>query len=495
MGEFSSNGIMGATDEKMVDTRQVSIMIAVEEQALVMGPIDVPVTVTLDQIKQMAEGLGMDGDPFMSVYFVNNKEITSSLSGVLTNEEKDDHETVFKIICQPQAVFKVRCITRCTSSLSGHAKEVLSANFSGDGRKLATGSGDSSVRFWDLDTETPEYTCEGHGDWVLAVAWAPSGLRVASASKNGKILIWDPSSGKQMGKPLMGHKDYVSFLCWEPLHLNGECRHLASCSKDQTIRIWDVVLGNTVRILTGHTAGITCIRWGGSGLIYSACRDRTIKVWRASDGVLCRTLEGHGHWVTTLALSSDYVMRTGAFDPKDVEILAYKELPKLGHGEYQEMAKSRYDAFMANRGPEVLVAGSDDFTLSMWHPTEDNKIKKKMTGHCQTVNDVKFSPDGRLLASASFDKSIKLWDGKTGDFITTLRGHVQCVFQIAWSADSRFLVSGSKDSTVKVWSMKTKKLEVDLPGHADEVYAVDWSPDGQRVVSGGKDKVLKIWRH
>ncbi len=72
-----------------------------------------------------------------------------------------------------------------------------------------------------------------------------------------------------------------------------------------------------------------------------------------------------------------------------------------------------------------------------------------MTGHCQTVNDVKFSPDGRLLASASFDKSIKLWDGKTGDFITTLRGHVQCVFQIAWSADSRFLVSGSKDSTVK----------------------------------------------
>lgn len=50
----------------------------------------------------------------MSVYFVNNKEITSTLSGVLTSEEKDDHETVFKIICQPQAVFKVRCITRCT---------------------------------------------------------------------------------------------------------------------------------------------------------------------------------------------------------------------------------------------------------------------------------------------------------------------------------------------------------------------------------------------
>ena len=73
----------------------------------------------------------------------------------------------------------------------------------------------------------------------------------------------------------------------------------------------------------------------------------------------------------------------------------------------------------------------------------------RMTGHQQLVNDVKFSPDSRLIASASFDKSIKLWDGRTGAFLTTLRGHVQAVYQIAWSADSRLLVSGSADSTLK----------------------------------------------
>ena len=72
-----------------------------------------------------------------------------------------------------------------------------------------------------------------------------------------------------------------------------------------------------------------------------------------------------------------------------------------------------------------------------------------MIGHQQLVNDVKFSPDSRLIASASFDKSIKIWDGKTGSFITTLRGHVQAVYEIAWSADSRLLVSGSADSTLK----------------------------------------------
>lgn len=146
-------------------------------------------------------------------------------------------------------------------------------------------------------------------------------------------------------------------------------------------------------------------------------------------------------------------------------------------------------------------------------------LSARMTGHQQLINDVKFSPDGRIIASASFDKSIKLWESITGKFITSLRGHVQAVYSIAWSADSRLLVSGSADSTLKgkssiklkllvrtlrrmlrcilltVWSMKTKKLMQDLPGHADEVYAVDWSPDGLRVASGGKDKVLQLWQN
>lgn len=72
-----------------------------------------------------------------------------------------------------------------------------------------------------------------------------------------------------------------------------------------------------------------------------------------------------------------------------------------------------------------------------------------MTGHQQLINDVKFSPDGRLLASASFDKSIKLWEGNGGKYITSLRGHVQAVYSVSWSADSRLLVSGSADSTLK----------------------------------------------
>ncbi|CDW55809.1 notchless 1 [Trichuris trichiura] len=388
-------------------------------------------------------------------------EISDTLGSTIASG-KVNVEKVVDIVYRLNAVYRVQAVTRCTSSLPGHGEAVISTLFSPDGRYVSA-FGISILK------------CHSHNNWVLCLSWSADGQKLASGCKSGSIIVWNPDSGERIGKVLSSHRSWVNSITWQPLHVDPHSRFLASSSKDHDIRIWDVVLGQSVRLLSGHTASVTCVRWGGEGLIYSASQDRTIKVWRADDGVLCRTLSGHAHWVNSIALHTDYALRCEVHSRKATTSNTCPEkLRALGSG------------------PERMVSGSDDFTLFLWLPASQKKPVTRMTGHQQLINQVLFSPDGFLVASASFDHSIRIWCGRTGKFLRTLRGHVQAVYQISWSSDSRLLVSGSADSTLKLWDAKDGKLLVDLPGHADEVYAVDWSPNGERVVSGGKDKVLKL---
>jgi len=415
-------------------------------------------------------------------------EVVTSLKDMLLNETTISTESVLNLVYQPLAVFRVRPVSRCTDTLPGHTEAVLHVQYAPDGKMLASGGGDTTVRFWDVNTATPKHTCKAHKNHVLCTSWSPDAARFVSADKNGVLVVWDPKKGTPIGKNLRAHRQWVTSLSWEPMHRHAACERLATASKDTTCKIWNVRTQSLLVTLSGHTDSVEAVKWGGEELLYTASRDRTIKVWNADRGILVRTLTGHGHRINTLALSSDYVLRTGPFD--------YKCLKFNSQEEAHEAAIKKYEEFSQKQGQERLVSGSDDFTLFLWHPKESKHPIKRLTGHQQAVNHIAFSPDGRYFASASFDKKVKVWNGFSGDFLATLTGHVGAVYQVAWSGDSRFLVTASKDSTAKLWEVPSgKRAKGTLPGHADEVYALDWSPNGGSVATGSKDRTIKIWKH
>ncbi|CDJ44742.1 hypothetical protein, conserved, partial [Eimeria tenella] len=100
-----------------------------------------------------------------------------------------------------------------------HEEAILATAFSPEGSRLATAGGDTTVRLWDLNTETPLKTLRAHSNWVLCVSWAPHGQLLASAGMDGTVCIWDPDGGALAGAPLKGHKQPVTSLAWQPLHL------------------------------------------------------------------------------------------------------------------------------------------------------------------------------------------------------------------------------------------------------------------------------------
>ena len=189
-------------------------------------------------------------------------------------------------------------------TLTGHSDWVDSVAISLDGRTLASGSEDKTIKIWNLATGQLIRTLSGHSSGVNSVAFSPDGRTLASGYDWDKTIIWNLATGQQIRTlSLSGHSSYSSV---NSVAISPDGRTLASGGRGKTIKIWNLATGELIRTLSGHSNFVNSVAISPDGrTLASGSYDQTIKIWNLATGELIQTLSGHSGWVMSVAWSPD----------------------------------------------------------------------------------------------------------------------------------------------------------------------------------------------
>lgn len=281
---------------------------------------------------------------------------------------------------------------------------------------------------------------------------------------------------------LSGHNAAVNAINFSPTG-----KSVASVSKDQTLKIWDMKSSKELFTL-GHTSHINAIAYSSDGnLIASAGTDKLIKIWRANEGKLLYTLNEHKGNIYDIKFSPDSKQLISSGENNNLFIWDVKKQKKLKNIRLEETVLS-LDFSPDGR---YLALGYWNGNIQLWD-AQSFEVLHTLTTHFNQIYSIAFSPDGNYIASAGADKLIHIWDLQTNELLKTLKGHHLAIYDIGFSPDMNFLVSGGRDRTLNIWNIQKGIIEKSI-NHKHEITSVDFSPNGKLVASGSKDGILRVF--
>jgi WD40 repeat protein/transcriptional regulator with XRE-family HTH domain len=437
--------------------------------------------------------------------------------------------------------------------LTGPAGTVYALAFSPAGTTLAAGSADGTVRLWTMGaggaapgaTDRPVALPVTAGDYVQTVAFNPAGTDLAAGTSGGTVARWalpDAKAAGAKGRPtalptLNGPADVVFSVAFSP-----DGRTLAAGSKDKTVWLWNVTNPARPRPtgqFKGATSWINAVAFSPDGsLLADGSSDGSAQLWDVATATPVATLPDPGP-VTTLAWDSGQHLITGAADGSvrvwalPPAVLATDGLVNgvafsAAHPDMLAVASGNLQLWDAVRrvplGPAVTVPGTSpggaafspsgsvlaagylDGMLRMYRVTtaggqsrlvSEGTVQASDTGY---VESVAYSPNGRLVATADDDSTVRLWnvsDPAHPRKVATLRGFGSYVFSVAFNRAGTMLAASSADKTVRLWNIADpvhpRQLGPALTGPANTVYSVAFDPAEPVLAAGSADRTVWLW--
>jgi len=359
-------------------------------------------------------------------------------------------------------------------------EKVWTLAVSPDGNYLASGGKDNEISLWNVKMGSKR-TFTGHEDDVKGLAFNSNGKLLASASYDGTVRLWDVATGEELHK-LIGHTDKVYTVVFSP-----DDKWLASGSKDTTVRLWEVDSGKPKYSLLGHRKMVFGVSFSADGrYVVSASDDMTLRMWDIASGVTMLVFQGHTAGVNGVVISP----AGKVFSVSDDTTVRRWNLT-LPYQQAIDFAKPPLATAIAPNGNRVAV-GFKDGTLRLYALPATKFLWEQQTAHAKELRRIAFNADGSLLASASADKTAKLWQVKDGELLQTFTGHKDVVNAVAFAPNDKILATASFDGQVGLFTIGTEQKSFYKPHDGKDVNAITFDASGAKLLSTG-DEDVRLW--